>query len=56
AEHQPRGPARAGHLLNVVDIVVAGVGTGGTITGVAQVIKERKPSTNLVARHALAIC
>jgi cysteine synthase len=27
-----------------VDIIVAGVGTGGTITGVAEVIKARKPS------------
>ncbi len=27
-----------------VDIVVGGVGTGGTITGVAEVIKQRKPS------------
>jgi cysteine synthase A len=32
-----------------VDIFVAGVGTGGTITGVAEVIKERKPSTRFVA-------
>jgi cysteine synthase A len=32
-----------------VDIVVAGVGTGGTITGVAQVIKERRPSSRFVA-------
>jgi len=32
-----------------VDILVAGVGTGGTITGVAQVIKERKPSFYTVA-------
>ncbi len=32
-----------------VDIFVAGVGTGGTITGVAQVIKERKPSAQFVA-------
>jgi cysteine synthase A len=32
-----------------VDIFVAGVGTGGTITGVAQVIKERKPSVQFVA-------
>jgi cysteine synthase A len=32
-----------------VDVVVAGVGTGGTITGVAEVIKERKPSFRAVA-------
>src|SRR6202166_4393691 len=32
-----------------VDIFVSGVGTGGTITGVAQVIKERKPSVQIVA-------
>jgi cysteine synthase len=32
-----------------VDIFVAGVGTGGTITGVAQVLKERKPSVQIVA-------
>lgn len=32
-----------------VDIFVAGVGTGGTITGVASVIKERKPSFKAVA-------
>jgi cysteine synthase A len=32
-----------------VDILVAGVGTGGTITGVAEVIKQRKPSFQAVA-------
>jgi cysteine synthase A len=32
-----------------IDIFVAGVGTGGTITGVAQVIKERKPSAQFIA-------
>jgi len=32
-----------------VDIVIAGVGTGGTITGVGQVLKERKPSVQIVA-------
>ena len=32
-----------------VDIFVSGIGTGGTITGVAQVIKERKPSAQFVA-------
>ena len=32
-----------------IDFFVSGVGTGGTLTGVAQVIKERKPSVQFVA-------
>jgi cysteine synthase len=32
-----------------VDIVISGVGTGGTITGVSQAIKERKPSFKAIA-------
>jgi cysteine synthase len=32
-----------------VDVFVCGVGTGGTITGVGQVLKERRPSVQIVA-------
>jgi len=32
-----------------VDVVVSGVGTGGTLTGVGQVLKPRKPSLRMVA-------
>jgi cysteine synthase len=32
-----------------VDVLVAGVGTGGTITGVGSVLKERKPDLRVVA-------
>jgi cysteine synthase A len=32
-----------------IDILVSGVGTGGTITGVAEVIKQRKPEFRAVA-------
>ena len=32
-----------------IDVFVGGVGTGGTITGVAEVIKQRKPSVRFVA-------
>ena len=33
----------------LVDIVVAGVGTGGTLTGVGEVLKSKKPSVKMVA-------
>lgn len=32
-----------------IDVFVAGVGTGGTITGVGQILKQRKPSVRVVA-------
>ena len=32
-----------------VDIFIAGVGTGGTVTGVGQVLKERKPGVQIIA-------
>jgi len=32
-----------------VDVVISGVGTGGTITGVGQVLKQKKPSVKMIA-------
>ncbi|GAA2736030.1 cysteine synthase A [Pedococcus aerophilus] len=32
-----------------VDIVIAGIGTGGTITGIGQVLKPRKPGLQMIA-------
>ena len=32
-----------------VDVVISGVGTGGTLTGVGEVLKERKPGLQMVA-------
>ncbi|MDD4802999.1 MAG: cysteine synthase A [Syntrophomonas sp.] len=32
-----------------VDIFIAGVGTGGTVTGVGELLKERKPSVQIIA-------
>ena len=32
-----------------VDILISGIGTGGTITGVGQVLKQRKPGVHVVA-------
>jgi len=54
----PANPAahRAGTALEIwedtngaVDCFVAGVGTGGTITGVGQVLKQKKPGVRIVA-------
>ncbi len=39
-----------------IDIFVAGVGTGGTITGVSEIIKARKPSFRAVAVEPAASC
>jgi cysteine synthase A len=36
-----------------IDIFVAGVGTGGTITGVGEVLKKRKPSMQVIAVEPL---
>jgi cysteine synthase A len=37
----------------MVDIFVAGVGTGGTVTGVGEVLKQRKPNVKIVAVEPL---
>lgn len=37
-----------------VDIIVAGVGTGGTVTGVSEVIKKRKPEFRAIAVEPVA--
>src|SRR6195256_4224924 len=43
------GPEILGALDGRVDVFVAGVGTGGTITGVGEVLKERNAKTRVVA-------
>ena len=43
------GPAISADTDGAVDIFVAGVGTGGTITGVGEYLKEKKPGVRVVA-------
>ena len=43
------GPEILADLDGNVDVFVAGVGTGGTITGVGEVLKEHDPATRVVA-------
>jgi cysteine synthase A len=49
AHRATTGPEIWDDTGGAVDAVVAGVGTGGTITGVGEVLKARKPSVRMVA-------
>jgi len=49
AGYAAEGAARSNGGDQDIDFFVAGVGTGGTITGVGQVLKPRKPSLRIVA-------
>lgn len=49
AHRESTGPEICADLESRVDIFVAGVGTGGTITGVGSYLKAQNPSTRIVA-------
>jgi cysteine synthase A len=49
AHRRATGPEILAALDDRVDVLVAGVGTGGTITGVGEVLKARNPHTHIVA-------
>ncbi len=48
------GPEIAQALEDRVDVLVAGVGTGGTITGVGECLRERNPGVRIVAVEPLS--
>jgi cysteine synthase A len=49
AHRRTTGPEILEQLDGQVDVFVAGVGTGGTITGVGEVLKQRNPKCRVVA-------
>ena len=49
AHYQTTGPEVWADTEGTVDVIVAGVGTGGTISGTAKFLKEKKPSVTAVA-------
>jgi cysteine synthase len=59
AHRRSTGPEIAQALDGRVDVLVAGVGTGGTITGVGEHLRERNPSLMVVAvepLHSAVLC
>ncbi len=49
AHYQTTGPEVFADTEGTVDVIVAGVGTGGTISGTAKFLKEKKPGVYAVA-------
>ncbi|MGA9856591.1 MAG: cysteine synthase A [Solirubrobacteraceae bacterium] len=54
AHRRTTGPELWDALDGRIDVLVAGVGTGGTITGAGEVLKERNPNCRIVAVEPLS--